>query len=194
MNLLFVTGNASKVALANERLRQYGIAVRQLKAKFVESRSLSVEEIAIEKAKQVMDSTTSPFIIEDSSFCIDALHGFPGTYVKMAFDTLGEARITKLLNPKESRKILIRSVLIYCDPIKGSMQKFMGHYEGILAQKPNGQMKRGWKTERIFIPKGWNKTLAQMTNNEWQIFLDEFRKGDHFEQFGLWIRKNNKQK
>lgn len=43
---------------------------------------------------------------------------------------------------------------------------------------------------RIFIPKGSNKTLAEINNEEWAEFSDKFRRNDHYEQFGKWRESN----
>ena len=186
MNIKFITSNAAKVALAQERLASYGVIVEHAKFDLEEVRSMDVEEVAKDKASQAMKLSKDPFIIEDSAFCIEALNGFPGTFINMTFDTLGDERIAKLLQNETNKKAYVKSILAYGDPKTGEIITFTGIYDGEIADKPRGDNMRGWKVVRIFIPKKWNKTLAELNDQEWKQFLDDFRKGDHFEKFGQW--------
>ena len=194
MKVYFATGNVSKVNLASQRLRKYGITIEQLDTHFAEMRSLDVEEIAADKAKQGLKRLKSPFIIEDSAFYIKELKGFPATYVKMAFDMLGNERIVNLLHRSENRNASIKSVLMYANPTSGVTKTFLCNYPGSLSVKSVGKIEHGWRTEKIFIPNGWKKTLAQMTKKEWKIFLNEIRKNDHYEQFGIWLSTNTEER
>ncbi|MCL5090906.1 MAG: hypothetical protein M1514_02755 [Patescibacteria group bacterium] len=137
-----------------------------------------------------MEKAIDPFLIEDSAFYIEALGGFPGTFIKMAFDTIGEEKITRLVSFEDNKKAHTKSVLVYGDPQTQEIKFFTGVYEGTVSSEPKGNNLRRWKVVKIFIPKGWQKTLAELNDDEWKKFLEEFRQGDHFEKFGQWYQKN----
>ncbi len=194
MKILFLTSNVAKVSLAKERLSKYGIDVIHQPYEFIEARSLDLEVVARGKAQQAIDCLNDNFLIEDSGFYIEALKGFPGTFVKLAFDTLGDKRLTSLVKDELNNKAIVKSVLVYGNPKTKELKLFTGLYEGTIAPKPAGKNIRGWKVVRIFIPKGSDKTLAQLNKQQWQSFLDEFREHDHFEKFAQWITKNARTK
>lgn len=191
MEILFITSNKAKVALANERLNRYGINVKQRKYDFKEIQSFDVDKVAIDKANQLKNTLKEEFLIEDSGFYVDALNGFPGTFSKHVFDLIGDERFLRLLDKRDSRKVIAKSVLAYYNPKTKDIKLFTGTYEGTLSTKPRGSNRRGWMVTRIFIPKGSTKTLAEINDTKWQKFSDEFRKNDHYEQFGKWISRQD---
>jgi XTP/dITP diphosphohydrolase len=187
MKIKFVTTNSAKVALAKERLAKYGISPVQESIELEENRSIDVENVALYKTKQALKKISEPFLIEDSAFYIECLSGFPGTFIKLAFDVLGEEKICKLVKDEENRKAYVKSVLVYGNPKTGKNKIFTGVFNGLVSDIPKGENSRGWKIVRLFIPKGSTKTLAEFDNSEWQKFLNDFQKNDHFEKFGKWI-------
>lgn len=190
MDINFITSNLAKVKLANNRLAKYGISIDQKNIEIEENRSINVEEVALDKAKKALKLCKKPFLIEDSAFYIESLNGFPGTFMKLAFDILGDNKITKLIKDEKNKNAYIKSVLVYANPEKKILKVFTGVYSGKISNTPLGLNLRGWKVLRIFIPKGYKKTLAQMNNIEWNKFLKEFIINDHFEKFGKWISES----
>lgn len=186
MKIDFITSNDSKVKLANERLNRYGITVVKKTAELLEPQIFDVEQVAIQKAKQLMDSTNTSFIVEDSGLYIEKLEGFPGALMKPVLDTIGVTGLLKLMENENDRAVLVKSVLVFYNPNTKTTKSFIGFYHGLLAKKAEGEMSRGWKVAKIFIPRSTNKTLAMLNESEWQMFLDDFRKDDHYEKFGKW--------
>ena len=191
-NILFITSNNAKIALANERLNKHGITVTQKITSTPEIQSLDVGEVALQKAKQLSYTIKTPFIVEDSGLYIDALNGFPGALMKPVLDTIGIQDLLRMLPDGENRSACVKSVLAYHNPELKNEKLFVGLYQGRIAEDERGDNIRGWKVERIFIPNGFGKTLAEMDENIWIRFLDEFRKDDHYHKFGEWIEKQNK--
>ncbi len=189
MKINFITSNAAKVNLANERLAKYGIEVSQKPLPLYEIQSLDITEVAKSKAEQALKFTSEPFIIEDSSLCIESLNNFPGTLLKPVFDSLGDELILRLLKKGQNRSVTVVSQLIYYPGKNEKFELFQGTYKGVLPDEPKGDNMRGWKVSRIFIPKNRDKTLAEMNDREWQDFLDDFRQDDHFEKLGNRISK-----
>lgn len=188
MKIFFVTSNLAKVALANDRLSKYGASVEQKALPLLEIQSLDINDVSKSKAEQAGKLVSSPLIIEDSALYIHSLNNFPGTFLKPIFDSLGDTKILKLLSGSQSRSVTVVGQLIFVDSKKGIMKSFQGTYEGTLSKFPRGENLRGWKVSRIFIPDGESKTLAEMDEDEWNNFLQKFRKNDHYEKFGKWLK------
>jgi len=54
-----------------------------------------------------------PLIVQDSSFHIRSLNGFPGAYIKYALKTIGLEGILKLLEGIEDRRAYAEGALTY---------------------------------------------------------------------------------
>lgn len=81
----FVTGNAGKVRSMQEYIGPYGFDVKQTRLGLIEPQLSDTEDekvIALSKAEQAFGILKEPLVVEDGSFGIDELHGFPGPYIK----------------------------------------------------------------------------------------------------------------
>ena len=192
MEIIFATSNASKVKIARERLERYGINVIQRSVETSEIQSLDVEEVGMEKARQLLGKLQEPFFIDDSGFTIYALNGFPGALIKPTIDAIGDSGILKLMEGKKDRKVNAESVLVYANPKTNELKSFIGTFEGTLSESLSGENIRGLGIERIFIPLNSTKTIASMSDDEWLKSLDDFRKTDHYDKFGRWITSLSK--
>jgi XTP/dITP diphosphohydrolase len=184
----FITSNPAKVKMGAERLAKYGVSVTQKSLELEEVQSFDVAEVAEKKIRQAMPQLKEPFFVEDSGFYVKALKGFPGPMIKSIMTALGDERVTKLVGPNDSREVEVVSVIAYGDPATGTIKTFQGLYLGTIAESPRGTESRGWLLSKIFIPHGWNQTLAELDDTEWQKFLDDFRHDDHFDKLGQWLQ------
>jgi len=187
MEIIFATSNASKVKIARERLERYGINVIQRSVETSEIQSLDVEEVGMEKAKQLLGKLQEPFFIDDSGLTIYALNGFPGALIKPTLNSIGDSGILKLMEGKKDREANAESVLVYANPKTNELKSFMGTFEGTLSESLSGENTRGLGISRIFIPLNSTKTIASMSDDEWLKSLDDFRKTDHYDKFGRWF-------
>ena len=191
MKIFFITSNASKVQLANERLNRYEIEVVQHKADLIEPQVFDVEAVAAEKAKQLLGIVKTPFVVEDSGMYIERLRGFPGALMKPVLDTIGDSGLIKLMSGETNRNALVKSALAYCNPEKNLIKTITGNFKGSISESLRGDATRGWMVARIFVPAGETKTLAEMDDAEWQRHLDDSRKDDHYEKLGKWLKSNS---
>ena len=187
--LNFITSNPAKVKMAAERLEKYGVSVSQTSLELEEVQSFDVAEVAEKKVRQAMPKLTEPFFVEDSGFYIKALKRFPGPMVKSIMTALGDERVTKLVGPNDSHEVEVISVIAYGNPATDTTKTFQGSYLGTIAESPRGTESRGWLLSKIFVPHGWDQTLAELNDTEWQKFLDDFRHNDHFDKLGQWLQE-----
>jgi XTP/dITP diphosphohydrolase len=188
MELFFATSNKLKVDIANEVLNKFGIHLNQHPMAFVEPQSLDVQDVATEKARQTMEVFEEKFIVDDSGLYIDALNRFPGSFLKVISKALGDEGVLKLLGEEKNRKAMFVNVLIFGDPKTNSIAIFKTECSGEIAYFARGRRKVGWAIERIFIPDGFNDTLANLSNEDWEAFWNRFKKSLHYEKFGNWAK------
>ena len=91
---------------------------------------------------------------------------------------------------KENRKCKFTECLSYYDGKK--LHQFMGEHEGTLANKilGNDSSKKWSDLWYIYKPYGYDKTLAQMSDEERDNRI-KYKSIDSLEEFAKWY-KNNK--
>ena len=162
--IYFVTSNKGKVESAKRELN--GINVKMFDYDLIEPRSDDVKEIAEYKVKEAYEALKKPCMALDAGFFIEELNGFPRAFVHFALDTLGIEGILKQMDGVENRSCFFKECLAYYDG--ENMLYFYGNNEGTLATsiRGNDTDKKWSDLWYIFIPYGYDKTLAEMTDEE----------------------------
>ena len=127
-----------------------------------EETSETFEENAKIKAEAYWNHFKMPLIVEDSGFCVKALNGAPGVRsaewgVNGDF-TPAISKIYQLLEGGQSEASFV-SVVLFKDGKREIFGK--GSVEGKIAPFPSGT--NGFGFDPCFIPKGSDKTFAEMT-------------------------------
>lgn len=170
--IVFVTHNKGKIASAQNYLKKVKLVPYDFELD--EPRSDDLNEIATAKVKQAYEIVKKPCIAQDSGFYIDALNGFPKTFVNFSMDTIGVDGFLKLMDGVEDRKCAFKECLAYFDGKE--VKYFYGLHEGTLATEKAGvSRKEKWSDLwYIFKPKNFDITLAEMN----EIEREERRKTD----------------
>lgn len=127
----------------------------------------TLEENALIKAEFVSSRFAIPCFADDTGLLVDALDGAPGVYsARYAGEPANsENNINKLLielrdvNDREAR---FKTVIAYLD--KKDKLYFVGEVEGAITHERTGE--EGFGYDPVFIPKGFNRTFAEMTMEE----------------------------
>ncbi len=184
----FVTTNQGKVASLANRLTSGKYQLVQTKLELPEIQASCANAVCIEKAKEAFKILQKPLIIQDSSFHIVALNGFPGAYIKYAQDTIGVGGILKLMEGVQDRRCYFEGALTYID---GNVTKTFVKKSsmGQLALKiDKTSSEKEWGTIwRIFIPKGYNITLSAISKEELDSKEGKTASDSEFAQFIRWI-------
>lgn len=164
--IVFATNNLHKINEVRDILHQWNILSLKdlgLSIKIPEDYQ-TIEENAIQKAKYVFNIVQRPVISDDSGLEIEALDGRPG--VVSAFyagqDCSDEDNIRKVLQELHgirNRSARFRTIAVYYDGSSIDMSE--GVLRGNIALEPAGH--NGFGYDPIFIPEGFNITLAQMS-------------------------------
>ncbi len=157
------TKNMDKYEEMRNILEDYNLDLRVVDLKGTEIQAFSVLSVAEHSAKEIASKTDDAFIVEDSGIYVNSLYGFPGPYSAFVYKTIGLGGIVRLLKNREDKSAEFHSALVYGD--KGKVVKsFIGICEGTVSTDLQGEL--GFGYDPIFIPKGKNKTFAEMELKE----------------------------
>lgn len=169
MKLIFATGNEHKVAEAQKVL---GKSITLIMPKElgmnedIPENGDTLDANAEEKCRYLWNKLHQPCFADDTGLEVAALNGGPGVYTaRYAGESKDpEANMTKLLkeiNGKE-RKARFRTVVALI--VDGNLYKFEGILNGSIAENRCGV--GGFGYDPVFIPDGYDRTLAEITLDE----------------------------
>lgn len=172
MDILIATGNQGKVKELNELLAKFPINLQNLK-EFpniveVEETGKTFAENAILKAKGYALQTNMWTIADDSGLEVEELNGEPGVFSARyaGENSTDEENIHKLLskmNDKTNRNSKFVCFIAISDE-KGEIRHLTeGICKGKINYKPKG--KKGFGYDPIFIPDGFDKTFAEISED-----------------------------
>lgn len=161
--IIYVTGNKSKLYSAKQILEPLGFEIDNVKMDTTEIQANTVEEVAMFSAKDASEKLKCPVLKNDTGLFVDALGGFPGPYTHYVDETLGEDGLLKLLEGVDNRKACFIEAFAYCEYGKEPIV-FKSITNGVIAQEKSGEY--GWSWDYIFIPDGYEKTMANYSDNE----------------------------
>ena len=187
--ITFVTTNKGKISTAKQYLDDANVELEAYNYELVEPRTDDIQEIAKQKVLQAYEVVKQPCIALDSGFYIEALNGFPRAFVNFSLETLGLEGILKLMEGKKHRNCKFTECLSYYDGKE--LHQFMGENKGrlseeILGENTNEKWSDLWY---IYIPSGYDKTLAQMTKEE-RATRKKYESKDAMRTFAKWYLEN----
>jgi len=198
--IYFITGNQTKVLHAKVALEGLGVEVVSKKLDIIEPREEEPENIVIEKALQAFEVLKLPLMVEDSGIFIEALNGFPKTYVNFVMNTLGVENILKLLKGVNNRKVEFHQSLAYIEPGMDTPKVFSyvdGGFriaENIWEPEDSDGV---FEFDKILIPPGETKALS-MFDKKWRAERDALQNEGkiHYQQLAKWLgeRVSSKEK
>lgn len=185
--IIFVTHNKGKIASAKKDLD--GVNFKIYEYEIDEPRSEDIGYISKYKVMESYKLVNKPCISLDCGFWIDELEGFPKAFVNFTLDTIGIEGILKLMEGKENRKCRFTECLSYYDGKE--LHQFTGKHEGILSNKilGNDTDKKWSDLWYIYKPCGYDKTLAQMTDEE-RAERKKYESVDAMKEFAKWYKEN----
>jgi XTP/dITP diphosphohydrolase len=183
MKLIFATNNQHKVeemqaaighAFELTSLQHTGIDID------IPEPHDTLEANASEKSWTIYKLYNSNCFSEDTGLEVDALDGEPG--VKSARyageDKAFKKNIDKLLlklSGAEDRKARFRTIISLI--LEGKEYLFEGVCEGVIGKTPRGN--EGFGYDSVFLPAGAEKTFAEMTLKEKELYSHRKKAADH---------------
>ncbi|MCK4429428.1 MAG: non-canonical purine NTP pyrophosphatase, partial [Candidatus Aenigmarchaeota archaeon] len=95
--IIFITGNEKKYLIAKKYFENTGIKLIRKNFDCPEIQDMDVVEVAKFSAKFMSEKLNKPIIKSDNGFYIEALNGFPGTYMRDVQDAIGKEGFKKLM-------------------------------------------------------------------------------------------------
>ncbi len=125
---------------------------------------VSIEGNAIQKARYILENYGINCFADDTGLEVNALNNRPGVYSSRYTgpECSSEKNIAKLLEELKNchdRSARFRTVIAYAEP--GNTYTFEGIAEGNISVEPFGN--DGFGYDPVFIPKGYERTFAEMT-------------------------------
>jgi len=179
MKIYYITKNKRKIERARKICQNTSIEIEQIQIETPEIQAIDSSEIAQYSVKFAGEKLGKPVIKLDVSFHINALNGFPGPFIKYINQWLKPEHILKMLENVEDRSCYWTDSLAFYN--KGQIKVFTANEEGIIADEMRGE--NGWGMDKIFVPKGQNKTKAELSDKE----RAEVCNRGHWEQFIKFI-------
>lgn len=185
--VIFVTHNKGKIASAKKYLKDVNFKIFEYELE--EPRSDDIKYISKYKVIESYKLVKKPCISLDCGFWIDELNGFPRAFVNYSLETIGIEGILKLMEGKENRNCKFTECLSYYDGKE--IYQFMGEHLGTLSEEilGNDTDKKWSDLWYIYKPYGYNKTLAQMTEEEREK-RKKYKSIDSMKEFANWYKKN----
>lgn len=182
--ITFVTGNSRKFEEASSVLRQYGVTVEQLQLGIDEIQHHDQLEITKAKARAAYQKVGRPVVVNDTSWEIPALNGFPGGYMKDVCQWFSTEDFLALMRDKPDKTIIANDVVAYYDG--KNLQVFTSEQPGYFIDQPRG--KDEYSHHSVIVMSGNDgRTIAEVFNartNGEAVKADNY---DHWQKFGEWL-------
>lgn len=182
--IYLVTTNKRKYEEYKEIVEKHGVILKQYDAELVEPQSadgMHIIEHKLTQAKRLLPGKR--VLVDDRSFNVPALNGFPGPMLKLVLKTVGIDGFLRLMQGKQDRRAEFITSLGYFDGRDDLF--FQTKEEGFLLEAPKGDNLRGWN--ELLCIYGYKsfpgKSLAEYTDEEWSAYLDELNDVDVMKQF-----------
>lgn len=167
MKIVFATNNKNKLREAREILAGNFeiISLEELGChEDIPETAETLEGNSLQKAQYIFDRYHCNCIADDTGLEIEALNGAPGVYTaRFAGEhcTPADNRLKTLSVMKgiENRKAVFRTVVTLI--LNGQVHQFEGHVNGSIALQEQGT--NGFGYDPIFIPEGYDKTFAELS-------------------------------
>ena len=181
--IAFITGNPHKLEEAKSVLKDYDITIESLQFDIDEIQHYNPLEITKAKARAAYEKAGYPIVVNDSSWEIPALGGFPGGYMKDVANWFTAEDFLALMKDKNDRRIILHDVVAYFDGEQ--LKRFISDQTGVFINEPRGE---GTSMNQVVsMEDSGGLTIAEefaLRHDGADINPDHFR---HWQKFGEWF-------
>lgn len=185
MSLIYVTGNQRKIAEAKTILTDgFGIDFTPQTLAIDEIQHTKPEEVTKAKARSAYQQLKQPLIVNDSSFDIPALGGFPGAYVKDVSLWFSTQDWLNLMRDKTDKTVYIHDTIVYID--EHGEQVFSHTIPCHFVDTPRGESRMSITQVVALDDDEGEKTIAEVD----EIVAKRQSAYEHLRQFARWYTKS----
>lgn len=159
MSLILATSSAHKareIALVLER------PLTHLAVDLPELQTIHPQDVIEAKVRAAYAQVQQPVLVEDTGLLIHGWHGLPGALIRWFLETVGTAGICTMIEKFPDRSATAIACIGYFNG--KACHTFLGETTGTIAPEPRGTRGFGW--DPIFIPDGYNRTFAELSEAE----------------------------
>lgn len=194
-SVVFVSGNSGKRDSVSRDARVKNLDVAFYSMDLVELDVNDIEAISKQKARDAYLQVGRACFVSDSGFYINNYPGapfYPGAFAKRSGVSSNIKELLETMKDVEDRSCYFLDCLTFYDGT--DFYTFYSSTEGTLARDIRGQNMEYAKSNlwKVFIPIGEEKTLAEMTEEEYLLFLKR-EKTSATVQFLDWYASKYKQ-
>lgn len=180
--ITFATGNARKIAEAKRTFDQYNVELSTVAVDIDEIQHTDPAEITKAKARAAYEVIHQPVVVQDTSWSIPALGGFPGGYMKDTANWWQAQDWMNIMAPYNDRRIICLEHVAYFDG--DSLHHFEASYEEVFVDEPRGSTDGNNSLEQSISLNG-SETFAEMHDRgnlasaaeeceHWRLFAEWF--------------------
>ena len=181
--IAFITGNPHKLEEAKSVLKDYDITIESLQFDIDEIQHYNPLEITKAKARAAYEKAGYPIVVNDSSWEIPALGGFPGGYMKDVANWFTAEDFLALMKDKNDRRIILHDVVAYFDGEQ--LKLFIYDQTGVFINQPRGE---GTSMNQVVsMEDSGGLTIAEefaLRHDSAEINPSHFQ---HWQKFGEWF-------
>ncbi|MNQ10790.1 dITP/XTP pyrophosphatase [compost metagenome] len=178
--VVFATGNKRKIHECRKVLDRYNIDVDTISVDVDEIQHHDPAEITKAKARAAYGVANRPVVVQDTSWSIPSLGGFPGGYMKDTADWWQGQDWINIMAPYANRKIICLEHVAYFDG--ENLHHFQASYECTFVDSPRGDATKNNSLELV-VGKTASETFAEAhdrgmpgsdDSEHWRIFAEWF--------------------
>lgn len=186
-DLVFATGNGEKFQIARKTFSIHGIDLKQARLEIDEIQEENPERIVIDKVTKAFQQLGRPVVVNDDTWSIPGLRGFPGPYMKSVSHWFTAEDFLNLTRSLEDRRVVLSQRIAYKD--KNTEKVFMLEYTGELLQEARGSYGISWQ-KVITMPGDNGLSVAEVYDKG--IVEEEREVAEGWEQFIAWYEEYRK--
>ncbi len=181
MKVLYTTGNSKKFENAKYFFAKHDIEIEQLLVDINEIQSDDALSVTIDKALKAYELEKKSLFVNDATWIIPALRGFPGPFMKYINKWFDPIDFVHLMQGKNDRRIILRDYIVFID-CKGH-KVFKHDYEGIILDTV-APFDYNYPTDVVISLSKDKKSIAEK-NKEGSFFIEGENK--IWEEFAQWL-------
>lgn len=185
MEIHFASTSERKFKRLERGLGPYGIEVVWHEMELPEPPG-DLRSIAEGKASAAYEKIRKSCMALDTGFYVDSLDGEPGPLVRR---TLEKTRAEGILERVEGKSRTCRFTHCYAYRDEEGGECFTVEAPGTLSYSLRGEPSK-WELHKVFIPDGWDKTIAEMTPQEYTGYEEQGYR-NFFKCVADWIKERN---
>lgn len=185
-SLFFATGNANKFYEASQICSKFDVELVQKSVDIDEIQHHDSLKIAEAKARRAYELVGEPVVVNDSSWDIPTLGGFPGGYMKDVAAWLTTEDFQRIMSDKSDRRIFLHEVVAYCD--ESTLNVFTFRRLGHFLDTPRGKAPPSFA--RLVQMESDDMTISEIFDKgNWNT--DRPNEYKHWYDFAEWYRERN---